>query len=140
MNDKHMFAAAREVSFESDYTGGSKVKMGCVVAYCGTILARGSNTNKTHPIQDKYNVYRFPKQSSRYLPPKAHAELAAISKLKYLDIDWSKVHVYVYREYADGSLAMARPCAACIAAIKNEFHIKHIHYTSPDGYCHEVLK
>ena len=137
MNDKHMFKAAREVSLNSDYTGG-RVKVGCVVAYKGTILARSCNSDKTHPAQDKYNAYRFKKDGKGYLPPKVHAEVLALSKIKYLNIDFSKVHVYIYRELMDGRLGMSRPCSACLAAIK-QLQIKHVHYTTYDGYCHEVI-
>lgn len=137
MNDKHMFKAAREASFESDYTGG-RMKIGCVIAYKGTILARSFNSDKTHPSQDKYNVYRFSKDDKGYLPPKGHAEVLALSKIKYLNIDFSKVHVYIYRELANGKLGMCRPCKACLAAL-HEMRVKHIHYTTYDGYCHEVL-
>lgn len=137
MNDKHMFKAAREISFDSDYNNG-KVRIGCVVTYKGTILARSCNTDKTHPVQDKYNVYRFNKNKNGYLPPKCHAEMLAISRIRYLDIDFSKVHVFIYRELKSGELGMCRPCKACMAAIK-EMGIKHIHYTTYDGYCHEVI-
>ena len=66
--------------------------------------------------------------------------MASLVKIKYLDIDFSRVHIYIYRELRDGTLAMARPCQACLAAIK-QMGIKHIHYTTDgEGYAHEVLK
>lgn len=138
MNDKHMFKAARECSFKSDYKEG-KVRIGCVVSYKGSILTRACNSDKTHPTQDKYNCYRFKNSGSNYLPAKSHAEILALTPLRYLDIDFNKVHVFVYRELKNGSLGMCRPCQACLAAIR-QMGIKHIHYTTYDGYCHEILK
>ena len=137
MNDFHLFQAAQSISMKSSYTGSSKAHLGCVVVYKRTILANGYNSNKTHPMQAKYNRLRY-KNDSRYLPPKVHAEIAALSKIKYLDIDFSKVHLYIYRELKGGTKALARPCAACLSAIK-EMGIKHIHYTTYDGYAYEKL-
>lgn len=140
MNTKHMFESAKECCKKSDYEGSTNIKIGCVVAYKGTILAKGWNTNKTHTIQHHFNQYRFNnKVTNRYLPDKCHAEINALRKIKYLDIDFSNVHVYVYREYKDGASAMARPCAACMRMIKS-MGIKYIHYTTADGMAHEVLE
>ena len=57
MNTQHMFDAARQVSLESDYSGGSQVQIGCIIAYKGSILAKGYNSDKTHPMQEHYNKY-----------------------------------------------------------------------------------
>jgi deoxycytidylate deaminase len=55
-----------------------------------------------------------------------------------LDIDFSKVELYVYRELRNGKMAMSRPCEACMAVIK-KMGIKKIHYTTPDGFATEKL-
>lgn len=138
MNHKHMFNAAREVSYDADYCGSSNVRIGCVVAYKGTILAKGSNSNKTHPTQDRYNIYRYKNVGNGYLPAKVHSEIAALNKIKYLDIDFSQVHVYVYRETKNGKYAMARPCPACRKYIQS-LGIKKIHYTTDCGFAHEEI-
>lgn len=139
MNHKHMFEAAREVSYESDYHGSSNARIGCVVAYKGTIIAKGSNSDKTHPVQRRYNVYRYKDEGNMYLPPKVHSEIAALNKIRYLDIDFSQVHVYVYRETRDGKKAIARPCPACRKYIQ-QLGIKKIHYTTDCGFAHEVIE
>ena len=59
MNHLHMFEAAKNASQEADYTGSNSVKLGCVIVYKGTILAKGCNSDKTHPMQEQYNKYRF---------------------------------------------------------------------------------
>lgn len=138
MSDDHLFTVARECMFHSDYTGGSRARIGCIAVYKGSILAKGYNTNRTHPYQAKYSVYRYKTEGNNYLPQKLHAEMSVLQRIKFLDIDFSKVHLYIYRETKDGKMALSRCCASCLAAAK-ELGIKHIHYTTPDGYAHEVL-
>ena len=140
MKDSHLFKLARESSLKADYTGCSKVKIGCIVVYKGTILAKGCNSDKTHTFQARYNKWRYSEdENNRYLPAKIHAEADCLNKIKYLDIDFSKVHVYVYRELRDGTVAMARPCPACMAAIK-KMGIQNIHYTTDCGFAAERIK
>lgn len=135
-NDLHLFKVARECSLQSDYCGSARI--GCVVVYKGSVLAKGFNSDKTHTIQNKYNVLRYKDSGNRYLPSKIHGELSVLSKIKYLDIDFSRVHLYVYRELKDGTLAMARPCKACMAAIK-QMGIKRIYYTTECGFAAERI-
>lgn len=136
MNDNHLFKLARECSFKSDYSGGGKAHIGCIVVYKGSVLAKGWNTDRTHTDQARFNRWRYKDYGNNYLPCKIHAEQMCISKIKYLDIDFSKVHLYIYREFSNGRLAMCRPCPSCCAAMK-ALGIRHIHYTTEDGYCYE---
>lgn len=137
-SDSHLFKLARECSFKSDYSGCGRARIGSVITYRGTVLAKGFNTDRTHTDQAKYNKWRYKDNGNHYLPSKGHAEIMALSKIKYLDIDFSKVHIYVYRELRNGKLGMARPCAACLAAIK-QYGIKYIHYTTDCGYATERI-
>lgn len=138
-SDAHLFRLARECSLKSDYTGGGRAHIGTVISYKGTVLAKGYNTDKTSTSQSRFNVERFKDSGNRYLPSKCHSEMSALQKVKYLDIDFSKVKVFVYREFRNGDLAMCRPCPACLRAIK-EMGIKQIYYTTEDGYVKEELK
>ena len=137
-SDYHLFQLARECSLKSDYTGGGRAHIGAIAVYKGSILAKGFNTDKTHTAQSRFNVYRYKDSGNNYLPEKCHAEQTVIQKIKYLDIDFSKVKLYIYREFKDGRLAMCRPCPSCQAAIK-EMGIKQIYYTTESGYCKEEL-
>lgn len=137
-SDSHLFKLARECSFKSDYSGCGRARIGCIISYKGTVLAKGFNTDRTHTDQAKYNKWRYKDCGNKYLPCKLHSEVAALSKIKYLDIDFSKVHIYVYRELRDGKLGMARPCRACMAAIK-EMGIKYVHYTTDSGFAAERI-
>ena len=138
MNDPHLFRIAREVSLQATYCGSARI--GCIAVYRGTILAKGCNSDKTHTTQAKFNVYRFKNSGNRYLPEKLHAEMDVLNRIKYLDIDFSRVHLYIYREWKDGTIAMSRPCDACLTAIVEQFHIRHIHYTTDRGYAYEKLR
>ena len=129
---------AKKVSKEATYKGSrTNVNIGAVLVYHGTILAKGSNSNKTHPMQDKMNALRYDKENlTKYCPPKIHAEIACLTKCRWLDIDFSKVELYIYREYQDGTTALARPCKACAQAIR-EMGIKKVCYSTENGYCEE---
>ena len=138
MNDSHLFKAARKASKNADYTGANSVQIGCVAVYKGTILAKGCNSDRTHPMQERYNRFRYKNVGNRYLPAKSHSELRTVEKLKFLDLDFSKVHIYVYREFKNGKLGPSKPCPSCMEYLKN-MGIKHIHYTDVDGYYHLKL-
>lgn len=139
--NKRYFKFAREASMRATYQGSHNFApmIGAVAVYKGSIVATACNTNKTSPLQAKYNVYRF--RDSNTLD-KAHAEIVLIQKLRWKfgdSIDWSKVHLYLYREYKDGNLGPSRPCPACLALIK-ELGIKRIAYTTEDGYAEEKFR
>ena len=136
----HFFDLAKKESYKATYSGYSAVKIGCIVTYRGTVLARGYNSNKSHTVQSIYNCFRYDdKNLNHYYHASLHAEIQALNKIKYLDIDFSKVEVYVYREFKRGGTAMARPCASCMEFIK-DLGIRNIYYSTPDGYAHERIK
>lgn len=134
------FKFAREASKQATYQGSHRFSpmIGAVAVYKGSIVATAWNTNKTSPLQARYNVYRFNADT----PDKAHAEVSLIQKLRWKfgdSLDWSKVHVYLYREYKNGKLAPSRCCPSCLALLK-ELGIKRIYYTTEDGYVEEKFK
>lgn len=43
-----------------------------------------------------------------------HAEMKCLVETRDLDIDWSKVSIFVYREHCDGTKALSRPCPLVI--------------------------
>ena len=118
---------------KADYSGNARI--GCAVYYKGALLAKGHNTDKTCPLQKKYNRYRFKGMNTL---DKGHAEIMALKKIRWLDIDFSQVEVYTYRELKDGKISMSRPCESCMAFIK-ELKIKKIFYTTADGFAEERL-
>jgi tRNA(Arg) A34 adenosine deaminase TadA len=137
MNHEHYLKLARECSANASYQGGNKVKLGCVIVYKGAVLAKGWNMNRTHTDQAYYNTLRY-RTVNKYCPALVHAEMMALAKIKYLDIDFSKVTVYIWREYKDGSPAMSRPCPSCMGAIK-ERGVGQVVYSTPEGYAIEKI-
>ena len=130
--DYRYFDKARQIADISDY---NRIHIGCVAVYQGQIIGLGCNTNKTHPTQKFYNKYRTP---SDYMLPKLHAEISCINQIKHLDINFSKVKLYIYRIRNDQPFGLSRPCLSCMAAIK-DLGIKDVYYTTNDGYSYERL-
>ena len=131
--DYRYFKKARQIANISDY---KKQHVGCVAVYQGQVIGLGCNCNKTHPMQKFYNKYRMP---SDYMLPKLHAEISCINQIKHLDINFSKVKLYIYRIRNDQPFGLSRPCPSCMAAIK-DLGIRDIYYTTNDGYSYERLE
>lgn len=111
--------------------------IGCVVVYKNKVLSAACNCNKTHPIQREYNKYRFD-INENYSPDTLHAEIHALIPISNMNIDWSRVTVFIYRKMKSREHGMARPCASCLAYIK-KIGIKTIVYTTDDGYAIEKI-
>lgn len=131
--DYRYFIKARQVASVSDYP---KIHVGCIAVYQGQVIGLGCNCNKTHPVQKFYNRFR---EDSNELLPKLHAEINCINQLKGLNINFSKVKLYIYRIGNDREFRIARPCPSCMAAIK-DLGIRDIYYTTNDGYSYEKLE
>lgn len=133
--DYRYFYKARLISEFSDY---KKVHIGCVAIYQGKIIGFGYNSNKTHPLQKHYNQYRDFNNSAASIH-KLHAEILCLCSISHLDIKFNKVKLYIYRKRNDQPFGMARPCPACMNAIR-DMGIKNIYYTTNDGYAYESLE
>lgn len=129
------FDKAKNVSFLSDF---KQVHIGCVAVYKKQIIGSGYNTNKTNPIQMYYNKYRTNFELTNNSQPKLHAEMSCLLNIKHLNIDFSKVKLFIYREDKNGHIALSRPCKACMRAIK-DLGIKEINYTDYNGYVKVAL-
>lgn len=127
------FKAAKAISELSDF---KKIKIGAVAVYRHRIISTGYNTYRTCPLQKKYNKYRFTEETCNH---SEHAEVSCIKPLMARkDIDFSRVSLYIYREYKDGTLALSRPCPSCMALIK-DLGIRQIYYTNHGGYSYEEI-
>lgn len=127
--ERRYFDVARAVSKTSDYHGA---KVGAVVSYGKNILSVASNSEKTHSLQRIYNRFRNfdTPQTAKH---KLHAEIHALSWLiDKPSIVWSKVELYVYREWKDGTPAISKPCNACRHLIE-DLGIKTIFYINEEG-------
>lgn len=140
--DERMFHAAHVEAEKSEY---KRFHVGCVITYKHSIIGRGRNSNKSHPVQKEYNrQYRdFNNTDGNYVHDAIHAEICALKSVPYttcIEVDWSKVRVYVYRictgkKFGYGN---SKPCPACLNAIR-EMGIKKIYYTDDDGYSYLEL-
>jgi tRNA(Arg) A34 adenosine deaminase TadA len=137
---ERFFKFAREASREASYTGTrSSPAIGAICEYKGTIIGEACNSNKTSPLQARYNIYRYNDDNTA---PKIHAEIALLQKIRWRfgdSIDWSKVHFYIYREYKNGELANSRPCPSCLEAMR-QHGIKKFAYTTENGYAEEKFR
>lgn len=139
--DYRFFEIARQEALKSDF---DRFHIGCVIVYKGHIIGRGSNSDKTHPLQKKYNKERkFNKSGSKPIKHSVHAEIAALSSIPYPiqeSIDWNKVKLYTYRICSGKPLGqgLSRCCDACLAALRDK-GIKHIYYSTTDGFAREEI-
>ena len=130
--DKAYFGVAKAISKLSDFP---KIHVGCCAVYKHKVIGTGYNTNRTSPLQKKYNMYRFREET----PSTCHAELTCLKPLiGRKDIDFKNVSLYIYREYQNGELAMSRPCASCMKMIE-DLGIRNIYYTGTNSYVSEKI-
>ena len=136
MTIEKYFIYARNAAEYSDFT---KIHVGCVAIYKGKIIGEGYNSNKTHPVQERYNRYRNARNyDTSSLLPKLHAEIMCLNSIKDKNINWKKVKLYIYRIRNDRPFGIARPCPACMNALK-DLGICDIYYTTDAGYAHEKI-
>ena len=136
--NQRFFKFARQAAMKADYHGTNSCApaIGAVAVYKGSIVAEAWNTNKTSPLQQKYNQYRF---NPINFPAKTHCETMLIQRLRWKfgdNIQWDKVDIYLYREYKDGSLANSRCCESCYHMLL-DLGVKRIFYTSTRGFIEE---
>lgn len=119
----------------SEFGTFGRLKIGAVIMYKNTVLCIGWNTHNESGLQTYYNRYR--NFDPKYYPNRAHAEMNAIRRFRQLtrkyDYDMKYVRIFVYRQYKDGTSAIAKPCCACMRAILDS-GIRHIYYTINNGY------
>lgn len=132
--DYKYFFKARQAASISDF---HKTHIGCVAVYQGNIIGIGCNLEKTHPIQNYYNRYRNLHNESNFIP-KIHAEISCLNSIRNLDINFSKVKLYIYRIRYDQEHGRDNPCPSCMAAIR-DLGIRDIYYTTNDGFAYEKL-
>ena len=131
---------AKEASKNSDFV---QHRLGSVIVYKGMPLALGWNTTKTSPVQKEYNRARegFDVEASCIHTNSTHAEMLAMNKIANLDIDFSKVSIFVFRSHRDGTHGLARPCAACRQRML-DLGIKDCYFTtnSKNGFGYERIE
>lgn len=115
------FKQAKLASTKSDFHAQH---IGAAVFYKGSLLSLGYNSEKTRTSQKQYNKYRD--FNENIYPARIHAEVMALNKIKYLDINFSKVKLYIWRGKTKPQLA--KPCPACEQYIRS-LGIKNVFYS-----------
>lgn len=138
--DYRYFEMARKVAEQSDF---KNFHLGSVLVYKGRVISTGYNTNRTHPKQKKYNKYRHFSYSDRPVKDSLHSEMACllnIPKCVENNIDFTQCKLYIYRISPGKRLkqGIARPCAACMQALRDK-GVRTIFYTTDEGFCREEL-
>ena len=139
--DYRFFELARQ---EALHSGFDRFHLGCVITYKGRVIGRGSNSDKTDPLQKFYNKERsFNKCGKQPVKHSIHAEIAALKSIPRSiqeSIDWSKVKVYIFRICPGKKLHMglARPCAGCMKALRDK-GVQKVFYTTNDGFAFERI-
>lgn len=135
--DKKMFKAAHDEALKSDY---DRIKVGCVITYKHTIIGRGCNGNRSHPMQKAYNrrYRKFNNCNGQFINDSIHAEICALNSISFvtgIQTDFSKCNVYIFRVCPGKKLGFgnSKPCSACYHALK-DCGFKSIFFTSDEGY------
>lgn len=133
-SQKSFFEIAKKISELSTFHR-KNIKVGCIVVHGKRIISSGYNSDKSHPIQKRYNIYRF----SDDTPHTLHAEISALIPIMHdSTLDFSKLKIFIYRQKANGSLGSSKPCQSCRNFMK-DLGIKHVYYTTDEGFCHEEI-
>lgn len=134
--EKYYFKKAKQISRISTY---DRVRIGCIAVYRKNIIGIGYNQAKTNPMQIKYSIYRNECGNLNSINNYLHAEMACVNQIKNLDIDFSKVKLFIYREDDAHNTRICKPCGACEHAIR-DLGIKIVYYTDINKYVREEYK
>lgn len=114
------FRLAKLISKHSTYNP----QIGAVIYKGNKAISVGFNKKKSHPV--------FANEDRFY---SLHAEMGAIINAKQ---DLTGCSIYVYREYKDGSPALAKPCHLCMPSII-EAGITKIYYSDSNAQGYSVI-
>ncbi len=115
---------------------GRTVRVGSTVYKGNRFISKAVNENKTHTAVIKYNdIFPFTKE------PFLHAEMSALIKASKViePREFKDCTLYVARKLNCDGYGLARPCKACMEAIR-EFGIHRIVYTTDTGYAVEYVE
>ena len=132
--DKSWFRIALEMSKMSTYNG---THIGCIAVMGHRIVSSGYNTCKTEPLQKRANRMRFTDDGYGNCVHSSHAEIKCLKPLLQAHgSNLSRVKLYVVRRRRNGTIGLARPCAACMKIIKDA-GIKHVYYSGDSEFLKE---
>lgn len=113
----------------------SRVRIGAVIIKDGKLLGWGANMDEKHPLQEHYNE----KVGRVAFSGSLHAEVNALIKAyRNGHGDMAGATMFVGRLNKLGTLAMCRPCKACVEAL-HDVNIRDIVYTDMENIWKETL-
>lgn len=118
----------------SEVSNFNNFRVGAVLTIKGKVIAKGFNSSKGHTMQYKYNQNRTDMGENSQHP--MHAEMAVLKKTKHMDL--KNAELYIFNINNSGEQKLARPCGACMEAIK-ERGITTIHYSTNNGFATEYI-
>ncbi len=124
---------ARSMSESSKY---EKYRIGAILVVKGKIIARGFNAAKGNPLQKRYNLGRSDVGDGA--PHYIHAEMDILRQIRNKDVDLKNAELFIFHINTRDEQRLARPCAACMEAIKDKL-IPVIHYSTPNGFATEYI-
>ena len=127
------FGYARNMSQLSDF---KRIHIGCVIVDGGRVVSSGFNTTKTHPLQKRFNRFRFPPDDHVH-NGMLHAEMSALIPLLESGEDLGHSKMFISR-YDGEKRGLCRPCAAWMEAIRRS-GLRTVYYTTTDGMVREDL-
>ncbi len=127
------YELAKSASLNSDFY---KCHTGAVAVYRNKVLAIGWNSEKLSTMQAKYNTRTRGFDGHKYRST-IHAEMMVVNKIKYLDIDFSQVKIFVWR--GQDFPELSKPCKACERALR-DLGIRKVFYTGNNSYISETYK
>lgn len=134
---KRGFKVAKGARDASDWKGP---KLGSAIMYKNKVLSVGWNKHKETRLQKTFNKYRH--FDADVYKNCEHAEIHAIRNLLHdynlEELDCSKLTIFTYREWKNGTPALAKPCIACEMAMKN-IGIRHCFYTGENKIIYEIF-
>ena len=127
------YELAKYASLNSDFY---KCHTGAVAIYRNKVLAIGWNSEKLSPMQARYNTKTRGFDGHKFRST-IHAEMMVVTKIKYLDIDFSQVRIFVWR--GQDVPELSKPCKACEQALR-DLGIRKVFYTGNNSYISETYK
>jgi deoxycytidylate deaminase len=127
------YELAKAASLNSDFY---KCHTGAVAVYGNKVIAIGWNSEKLSTMQAKYNTRTRGFDGHKFRST-IHAEMMVVTKIKYLDIDFSQVRIFVWR--GQDVPELSKPCKACERAMR-DLGIRKVFYTGNNSYISETYK
>jgi len=109
-----------------------RAQVGCVAVIGNKVVATGFSQQRTHPMQDYYNRFRdF--RGQKNISAKLHAETSMLASAQHMNIDWTRVDVYIYRLCRSREHGLSLPCPACYELLRRA-GVRNVFFSTDTGF------